>query len=137
MRAVATIKGCTKVGLNLLVFTVHPMKPGATLMSSFLFNVALILLATNAAIQFCQQSFALYANETAIFQIWGGQVSQPYSLQGPAGDVASCFSVNTGCRAADCFLSCSGLPLSSQKAPLMPAVGCRFNISRASSTCTS
>ena len=71
----ATIKGCTKVGLNLLLFTVHPMKPGATLMSSFLFNVALILLSTNAAIQFCQQCFALYANETAIFQIWGGQVS--------------------------------------------------------------
>ena len=70
----ATIKGCTKVGLNLLLFTVHPMKYGATLMSSFLFNVALILLSTNAAIQFCQQSFALYANETAIYQIWGGQV---------------------------------------------------------------
>ena len=76
----ATIKGCTKVGLNLLLFTVHPMKPGATLMSSFLFNVALILLSTNAAIQFCQQCFALYANETAIFQIWGGQVSLSFDL---------------------------------------------------------
>ena len=49
-------------------------------MSSFLFNVALILLSTNAAIQFCQQCFALYANETAIFQIWGGQVSPAASL---------------------------------------------------------
>ncbi len=47
------IKGATKVGLNLVVFTVHPMKVGATLMSSFLFNVALVLLATQAAIQFC------------------------------------------------------------------------------------
>lgn len=63
-----------KVGLNFVVFTVHPMKVGATLMSSFLFNVALILLATSAAIQFCAQAFSLYANETAIHDIWGNQV---------------------------------------------------------------
>lgn len=70
----ATIKGCTKVGLNLLVFTVHPMKAGATLLNSFLFNVALVLLATTAAIQFCVQNFALYASGTAIQEIWGYQV---------------------------------------------------------------
>ncbi|KAK9825402.1 hypothetical protein WJX81_001005 [Elliptochloris bilobata] len=70
----ATIKGCMRMGLRLLVFTVHPMQPGATLMSSFLFNVALVLLATNAAIQFCAQAFALYANETAIHDIWGNQI---------------------------------------------------------------
>jgi len=69
------IKGATKVGLNLVVFTVHPMKVGATLMSSFLFNVALVLLATQAAIQFCAQAFELYANNSAIQKIWGGQVS--------------------------------------------------------------
>ena len=73
----ATIKGCTRVGLRLLVFTVHPMQAGATLMSSFLFNVALVLLTTNAAIQFCAQAFALYANETAIHDIWGNQVGSP------------------------------------------------------------
>eukprot|EP00884_Botryococcus_braunii_P013724 jgi/Botrbrau1/22352/Bobra.0002s0030.1 len=71
----ATIKGCTKVGLTVLIFTVHPMKPGATLMNSFLFNVALVLLSTTAAIQFCAQSFALYASGTAIQDIWGNQVS--------------------------------------------------------------
>ena len=68
------IKGATKVGLNLLIFTVHPMKVGATLMSSFLFNVAMVLLATQAAIQFCAQAFELYANNSAIQKIWGGQV---------------------------------------------------------------
>ena len=101
-----TIKGCTKVGLNLLLFTVHPMKPGATLMSSFLFNVALVLLATNAAIQFCQQSFALYANETAIFQIWGGQVRSRW----PPSVVPAC----TGARVArrgGCLAALSGLGL--------------------------
>ena len=79
-----TIKGCTKVGLSLLVFTVRPMRPGATLMNDFLFNVALVLLSTNAAIQFCAQAFALYANESAIHQIWGGQVNnspKPLYLQ--------------------------------------------------------
>ncbi len=44
-------------------------------MNDMLFNVALVLLATNAAIQFCAQAFALYANETAIHEIWGDQVS--------------------------------------------------------------
>ena len=72
-----TVKGCTKAGLSLLLFTVRPMKPGATLMNDFLFNVALVLLATNAAIQFCAQAFALYANESAIHEIWGNQVSCP------------------------------------------------------------
>ena len=76
LHAVVTIKGCTKVGLSLLLFTVRPMKPGATLMNDFLFNVALVLLATNAAIQFCAQAFALYANESAIHEIWGNQVWQ-------------------------------------------------------------
>ncbi|EIE26974.1 hypothetical protein COCSUDRAFT_12091 [Coccomyxa subellipsoidea C-169] len=69
-----TIKGCTKVGLLLLVFTVRPMRAGATLMNDMLFNVALVLLATNAAIQFCAQAFALYANQMAIHEIWGDQI---------------------------------------------------------------
>ena len=69
-----TVKGCLKVGLNFLIFTVHPMKPGATLMSSFLFNTGLILLSVNAVIQFCQQAFALYASNSAISEIWGNQV---------------------------------------------------------------
>eukprot|EP00891_Asterochloris_glomerata_P004082 jgi/Astpho2/4082/e_gw1.00063.48.1_t len=69
-----TIKGCTKFGLNFLIFTVHPMKYGATLMSSFLFNVALVLLSCTAAIQFCAQAFSQYANETAIASIFGGQI---------------------------------------------------------------
>ena len=79
--AAVTIKGNTKVGLSLLLFTVRPMKPGATLMNDFLFNVALVLLSTNAAIQFCAQAFALYANESAIHEIWGNQVICPMSFQ--------------------------------------------------------
>ena len=65
------------VGLSLLLITVRPMRPGATLMNDFLFNVALMLLATNAAIQFCAQAFALYADESTIHEIWGSQVNHP------------------------------------------------------------
>ena len=51
-------------------------------MNDFLFNVGLVLLATNAAIQFCAQAFALYANQTAIHEIWGDQVcSAPYAFK--------------------------------------------------------
>lgn len=73
------VKGNFKFGLNLLIFRVHPMRPGATVMSSFLFNVALILLATTATIQFCVAAFALYADGTAVLDIFGNQLT---SIQG-------------------------------------------------------
>lgn len=53
--AAVTMKGTMKVGLNLLITTIHPMRVGGTLMSSMLFNIALVLLACLAAIQFCAQ----------------------------------------------------------------------------------
>ncbi len=71
----AVVKGNFKFGLNLLLFRVHPMRPGATLMSSFLFNVGLILLATTATIQFCAAAFQLYADGTAVLDIFGNQLT--------------------------------------------------------------
>lgn len=75
----AVVKGNFKFGLNLLLFRVHPMRRGATVMSSFLFNVALILLATTATIQFCVSAFSLYADGTAVLDIFGSQLT---SIQG-------------------------------------------------------
>ena len=46
-------------------------------MSAFLFNIGLVLLAVSAAILFCAQAFSLYANSTAIQEIFGNQVSLP------------------------------------------------------------
>ena len=77
----AVIKGNFKFGLNLLIFRVHPMRPGATLMSSFLFNTALILLATTATIQFCAAAFALYADGTAVLDIFGNQLTSIEGLR--------------------------------------------------------
>ncbi|QDZ24374.1 LMBR1-like protein [Chloropicon primus] len=75
-----TVKGCAKFGLNLLIISVHPMKVGGTLMSSFLFNVALILLSTQAVIQFCAQAFAVYAESTEVQDIFGNEVEHLWGL---------------------------------------------------------
>ena len=76
-----TVKGCAKFGLNLLVIDVHPMKVGGTLMSSFLFNVALILLSTQAVIQFCAQAFAVYAEQTEVQDIFGNEIEHLWGLK--------------------------------------------------------
>lgn len=70
----AVVKGNFKFGLNVLIFRVHPIRKGATVMSSFLFNVALIIIATTATIQFAATAFALYANNTTILNIFGNTV---------------------------------------------------------------
>eukprot|EP00963_Diacronema_lutheri_P007456 scaffold649_cov347-Pavlova_lutheri.AAC.95 len=65
-----TMKGNLKFGLRFLFGAVHPMRVGGTLMSSFLFNVALILLSTFAILQFSATAYSEYANNTAIFDIF-------------------------------------------------------------------
>lgn len=71
-----TVKGCCKVGLNLLVFTVHPMKINGTMMNSFLFNTLLILFASVSCVQFCAMSFADYATNTAVDALYMTYVSR-------------------------------------------------------------
>jgi hypothetical protein len=72
--AVVAIKGNFMLGLNFLFISLYPMRVGATMMSSFLVNVAIILTMSAAVIQFCSQAFAVYANNTAIADIFGNQV---------------------------------------------------------------
>lgn len=67
----AVIAGATMLGLRLVFITIHPMKWGATLMNSFLFNVGLILLCSISVIQFCSTAFAYYAQATAAQEIFG------------------------------------------------------------------
>lgn len=67
----AVVAGSTMLGLRLVFITIHPMKWGATLMNSFLFNVALILLCSISVIQFCASAFAYYAQATAAEEIFG------------------------------------------------------------------
>ncbi|KAF8067363.1 LIMR family protein [Scenedesmus sp. PABB004] len=67
------IKGNFLLGLNLLVVSLYPIRPGATLMSSFLVNTALILAMAGAVIQFAASAFASYASSTHIFDVFGSQ----------------------------------------------------------------
>jgi LMBR1 domain-containing protein 1 len=70
----AALKGCFKFGIRFLFFQVHPMKVGKTYMSSFLFNIALVLLCALPVVQFCQAAFADYAAFSNIRQMFGVQV---------------------------------------------------------------
>ncbi|XP_042416409.1 LIMR family protein Os06g0128200-like [Zingiber officinale] len=67
----AVIAGETMLGLKLVFITIHPMRWGATLMNSFLFNVGLILLCSISVIQFCATAFAYYSQATAAQEIFG------------------------------------------------------------------
>ncbi|KAG2444566.1 hypothetical protein HXX76_001311 [Chlamydomonas incerta] len=78
---VAAMKGNFMMGLNFLVIKLYPMRPGATMMSSFLVNTALILLMAPAIVQFCAQAFAVYADGTSIFDVFGNQVMYLIGLQ--------------------------------------------------------
>ena len=68
------VKGCFKFGLRFMMFQIHPMKLNKTYMSSFMFNVGLILLCALPVVQFCVTAFADYARYTNISQIMGTQV---------------------------------------------------------------
>jgi len=68
------IKGCMKVGSRFFCIPIHPMKIGETMMSSFLFNVWLLLLCAVACVQFCYQAFQAYAQLTAVELLLGIQV---------------------------------------------------------------
>jgi LMBR1 domain-containing protein 1 len=68
------VKGCFKFGIRFLFFHIHPMKPSKTYMSSFMFNIALVLLCALPVVQFCQDAFADYAANAEIRQIFGVQI---------------------------------------------------------------
>jgi len=70
----AAVKGCFKFGIRFMFFEIHPMKLNKTYMSSFMFNVGLVLLCALPVVQFCTTAFRDYARYTNISQIMGTQV---------------------------------------------------------------
>jgi len=71
---ICATKGCFKFGLRFLLLDLHPMRPGRTYMSSFMFNIGMVLLCALPAVQFSQQAFADYARFTVVRQLFGVQV---------------------------------------------------------------
>lgn len=70
----AAVKGAFKFGVRFLFFHIHPMKVGKTYMSSFMFNIALVLFCALPVVQFSQQALADYTSFADIRQIFGVQV---------------------------------------------------------------
>eukprot|EP00978_Attheya_sp_CCMP212_P001739 scaffold3574_cov49-Attheya_sp.AAC.3 len=68
------IKGCFKFGLRFLFFTLHPMEVNKTYMSSFMFNIGLVLLCALPVVQFCSTAFADYARYATVQQVFGTQI---------------------------------------------------------------
>jgi len=68
------VGGCFKFGIRFMFFQIHPMKLNKTYMSSFMFNVGLILLCALPVVQFCVRAFSDYARYTNISQVMGTQV---------------------------------------------------------------
>ncbi len=68
------IKGCFKFGMRVGFVHLHPMKLNKTYMSSFMFNIGLVLLCSLPVVQFCSLAFADYARYTNTLQIMGTQV---------------------------------------------------------------
>jgi len=57
-----------------MFFAFHPMEPNKTYMSSFLFNIALLLLCSIPVVQFSTEAFAEYARNTTALQVFGTQI---------------------------------------------------------------
>jgi LMBR1 domain-containing protein 1 len=65
------IKGVTKVGMKLLVITLHPMAVGETMMNSLVFNTGVILISSLAVEQFLTLSLKIYAQNSASSSLFG------------------------------------------------------------------
>ena len=70
----AATAGCFKFGMRVACVQLHPMILGKTYMSSFLFNIGLILMCAMPVVQFSAQAFASYAAYTTINQIFNVQI---------------------------------------------------------------
>ncbi len=68
------VKGCFKFGIRFMWFTIHPMRVNKTYMSSFMFNVALVLLCALPVVQLCVVAFPEYARYADVTQVIGVQV---------------------------------------------------------------
>lgn len=68
------IKGCFKFGIRFMMFQIHPMRVNKTYMSSFMFNVGLVLLCALPVVQFCVTAFPEYARYSNVVQVMGVQV---------------------------------------------------------------
>jgi LMBR1 domain-containing protein 1 len=68
------IRGNLKFGTRFFIIKLHPMKPGKTLINSFLFNLMFVLLAVLPVVSLSVDSFAAYTRLTDAGVIFGTQI---------------------------------------------------------------
>jgi LMBR1 domain-containing protein 1 len=68
------IKGCFKCGIRFMFIQLYPMEYNKTYMSSFLFNLGLILLCCAPVVQLSTEAFGEYAANTSAYQIFFNQI---------------------------------------------------------------
>jgi LMBR1 domain-containing protein 1 len=68
------IDGTTRIGLNLLIFRVHPMERHNTPMTSLLFNCILMLVASFGVALFATMNFPIYTRLTSLNMLYGVQM---------------------------------------------------------------
>jgi len=72
---VCVVKGCLKFGMRFFcIFSIHPMRFKATPLSSILFNVEMVLIASPAVVQLTMQGFRDYARLTDADALFAAQV---------------------------------------------------------------
>jgi len=71
----AAITGCFKFGLRVACMQLHPMILGKTYMSSFLFNIGLVLMCSLPVVQFSADAFSDYARYSTINQLFNVQIA--------------------------------------------------------------
>lgn len=71
----AAVTGCFKFGLRVACIQLHPMILGKTYMSSFLFNIGLVLMCAMPVVQFSADAFSQYARNATINQIFNVQIA--------------------------------------------------------------
>lgn len=74
------LKGNAKLGMNLVIITIHPLIYGETLMSAMVFNAGVILLCSLPLCQYAQTAFGQYASTTANQSIFGVQIASLSSI---------------------------------------------------------
>ena len=68
------IRGNLKFGTRFFIIKLHPMKPGKTLINSFLFNLMFVLLAVLPVVSLSVDAFAGYTRLTDAGVIFGTQI---------------------------------------------------------------
>ena len=68
------IAGLFKFGVRFIWIPMHPMKVNETYMSSFLFNIIVLLICTLPIVEFSTRAFAEYALFTSSYQFFGVQI---------------------------------------------------------------